>query len=94
MAGIWPRVDCLVHTADTEPFGRVIIESMAAGVPVIAADGGGPSEIIERDVTGILVPPDEEASLAQAMLQMAREPAAAARLALAARRRVMEKFTA
>jgi glycosyltransferase involved in cell wall biosynthesis len=40
-----------------EPFGRVVIEGMAMGVPVIATAEGGPAEIIEDGVDGVLLPP-------------------------------------
>lgn len=53
------KVDILVHTAiEPEPFGRVIIEGMAAGLPVIATNIGGPKEIIEDGVDGFLVEPE------------------------------------
>ncbi len=49
-------IDILVHSAiEPEPFGRVIIEGMAAGIPVIATDVGGPKEIIEDGKDGFLV---------------------------------------
>lgn len=51
---IWKKISCLIHTASTEPFGRVIIEAMAHKVPVIAADCGGPAEIIADGKTGLL----------------------------------------
>jgi len=47
--------DVLVHPADKEPFGRVIMEAMALGVPVVATASGGPSEIIENEQSGFLV---------------------------------------
>jgi len=37
-----------------EPFGQVVVEGMVAGVPVIAADAGGPAEIITHNVAGML----------------------------------------
>ncbi len=92
MAEVWERTDCLVHTANREPFGRVVIEAMAAGVPVIAVDAFGPAEIIEHDVTGILVPPDNPAALADAMLRVAGDSALAQRLAVAAQERCRREF--
>jgi glycosyltransferase involved in cell wall biosynthesis len=43
---------------------------MAAGVPLIAADAGGPAEIIQDDVTGVLYRPGDASALADAMLRM------------------------
>jgi glycosyltransferase involved in cell wall biosynthesis len=48
-------LDVLVHASTVpEPFGQVIVEGMAAGVPVVATRGGGPSEIITDGVNGLL----------------------------------------
>ena len=47
-----------------EPFGIVALEAMAAKSPVVASDTGGLSEIIEHDVTGVKVYPNNPDSLA------------------------------
>ncbi len=56
-AEILPKLDLLVHPTDEEPFGRVICEAMAAGVPVVACDAGGPGSILTDGQTGLLFPP-------------------------------------
>ena len=53
-----------------EAFGNVVIESLACGVPVIAYDRGGPSEIIEDGKTGWLVEPDSVSGLVEAMAKL------------------------
>jgi glycosyltransferase involved in cell wall biosynthesis len=79
------RLDVLVHASVTpEPFGQVIIEGMAAGVPVIATSAGGPAEILVHGVTGILYEPGSVEELAGAMQRM-RDPALRDRLSAAAR---------
>ena len=79
------RLDVLVHASVTpEPFGQVIIEGMAAGVPVIATRAGGPAEILAHNVTGILYEPGSVEELADAMQRM-RDPALRGRLSTAAR---------
>jgi glycosyltransferase involved in cell wall biosynthesis len=79
------RLDVLVHASVTpEPFGQVILEGMAAGVPVIAARAGGPAEILDDDLTGILYEPNEPVELAGAMRRM-QDPALRDRLSAAAR---------
>ncbi len=95
MSHFWAKVGCLVHTAVKEPFGRVIIEAMAAGAPVIAADSWGPGEIIEDEVTGLLTPPENVDALAEAMLRFVRERSVLGpRLAAQARQAVKSRFDA
>lgn len=65
------RIDVLVHSSVTpEPFGQVLLEGMAAGVPVIAADAGGPSEILTHEETGLLYRMRDAEALAMAMQRM------------------------
>jgi glycosyltransferase involved in cell wall biosynthesis len=79
------RIDVLVHASITpEPFGQVILEGMAAGVPVIAARAGGPAEILLDHATGLLFEPGSVADLAHAMRRM-RDPRLRERLSAAAR---------
>ncbi len=79
------RLDVLVHASITpEPFGQVVLEGMAAGVPVIAAAAGGPAEILRHDVTGVLYELADVDGLAAAMRRMC-DPGLRARLSAAAR---------
>lgn len=64
---LWREIDCLVHTAEFEPFGRVVIEAMANRVPVIVADAGGPGEIIEHGVGGLKFEPNNLEALVKQM---------------------------
>ena len=62
------QIHLLMHCSlIPEPFGQVVVEGMAAGVPVIAADAGGPAEIITHNVDGLLTAPGDVAALAAAM---------------------------
>jgi glycosyltransferase involved in cell wall biosynthesis len=94
MQRVWPRIGCLVHTAEAEPFGRVIIEAMAHKVPVIAADAGGPREIIDGAKTGILVAAGDVEALTEAMLHVAQDRQAAKKLAEAGYQHALSNFTA
>jgi len=75
---VWPelrRMDMLVHASlSPEPFSQVIIEGMAAGVPVIAAAAGGPAEIITHDVNGVLYPMGDQPALAQVLRELGADP--------------------
>ena len=80
------EMDVLVHCSTTpEPFGQVVVEGMAAGLPVIAAAAGGPLEIIEPGTDGLLTAPGDVDALAAAMTLLAGDPALRVRLGNAAR---------
>jgi len=53
-----------------EPFGKVVLEAMACGKPVIASNVGGPAEIIEDERTGFLIPPAQPRILAKVILEL------------------------
>ncbi len=68
-------LDILVHASTTpEPFGQVVVEGMAAGLPVIGTDGGGVREIITHDKTGLLVPMSDAPALTRALDGLLRDP--------------------
>ncbi len=85
-------VDCLVHPARDEPFGRVIIEAMALSKPVIAMDENGPSEIITHERDGILVASDETDGIFNAMKRVLEDARLRAKLGYEARSTVEERF--
>ncbi|MBI2084157.1 MAG: glycosyltransferase family 4 protein [Candidatus Aenigmarchaeota archaeon] len=63
----------LLPSIDPEPFSRVLIESMAAGVPVIATNIGGNVEGVIDGKTGILVKPNNPDDLADAMIKLLKD---------------------
>ena len=86
-------LDIIIHCSSLpEPFGRVVIEGMAAGKPVVATAAGGVLDIIEDGVSGILVPCKDSKAIAQAINGLLSNPDSAKLMGLAARRRVAEKF--
>lgn len=91
-----PRVlaglDVLVHTAIDEPFGRVLIEAMAAGKAVVATRGGGVTEIVEDGVTGYLVSPRDAAAVADRVALLADRERRCA-MGRAGRERVLAHFS-
>ncbi len=67
MAGL----DVLVHASLLpDPLPTVLIEAMALGLPVVAADGGGVREIVEDGVTGMVVPPGDVRAMSAAVVKM------------------------
>jgi glycosyltransferase involved in cell wall biosynthesis len=90
---LYPEFDLVVHySTRPEPFGRVVLEALACGIPVLAAQAGGPLEIVEAGRSGWLVPPNDPAALAGAMIRAAG--ADLAPLREAARRRAESRFSA
>jgi glycosyltransferase involved in cell wall biosynthesis len=75
-----------------EPFGIVALEAMAAKSPVVASDTGGLSEIIEHDVTGVKVYPNNPDSLAWGITRILQDEGYANYLRENAYKRVQEKF--
>jgi len=75
-----------------EPFGIVALEAMAAKSPVVASDTGGLSEIIEHDVTGVKVYPNNPDSLAWGITKVLQDDALAKYLRDNAYRRVLERY--
>jgi glycosyltransferase involved in cell wall biosynthesis len=70
--------DVVVHASvRPEPFGRVILEGMLLGKPVIATDAGGVPELISDGETGLLVPPGDAPALAAALRRLLDAPQAA-----------------
>jgi glycosyltransferase involved in cell wall biosynthesis len=76
-----------------DAFSRVVLEAMAAGRPVIGTAVGGTPELIEDGETGLLVPRHQPAMLAAAVERLLADPALAARLGAAGRRRVQTHFS-
>ncbi len=86
--------DVVCHTSRVpEPFGLVIVEAMAQGRAVIATQGGGPSEIIESDGDGVLVPRDDPDALAAAMTELIDAPDRRRALGERGRALVQARFT-
>lgn len=75
--------DLSVLPSKAEGFPNAILESLAAGLPVVATRVGGTAEMIEDGVDGLLVPPKDPHALADAIVRLLRDPQLARRLARA-----------
>jgi glycosyltransferase involved in cell wall biosynthesis len=79
-------LDILLAPAVDEGFGRAVVESMLAAVPVVAADSGGHREALGADADDFLVPPDDPLALAHRALAVLAMPDRGAELGVRLRR--------
>ena len=85
--------DLITHTSTApEPFGRVIVEAMLCGKPVIAAKAGGAMELVEDGINGFLVTPGEPQELAKVINNCRQESAKTANIANNAKIIASERF--
>jgi glycosyltransferase involved in cell wall biosynthesis len=92
IAGLWARAHVAVLPSRREGLPLSLMEAAACERSMIAADVPGCREIVVHDQTGLLVPVDDAAALAEAMERLAGTPDLRKRYAAAARKFVVEKF--
>lgn len=98
--GECPEVSQLFAAADfgvlsswEEGFSNVILETMAAGLPMIVTDVGGNPEAVLDGETGFVVPPHDTAAIGKAILRLAPDPVLRQRLGAAGKARVEQNFS-
>jgi len=84
--------DLLLLPSQTESFGLVILEAMAAGVPVVANNVGGIPEVVENGVTGFLVPAGDTEAMGQYALEILKNKELYKQMRKSAHKRAREKF--
>jgi len=92
VAACLDAMDVAIHASNREPFGRVLLEAMATGRPVIAPREGGPVEIVADGETGLLVPPRDPDALARAIVTLLHDAPRRTAMGWAARARVGTVF--
>ncbi|MFN8373156.1 MAG: glycosyltransferase family 4 protein [Anaerolineae bacterium] len=85
--------DILILPSDMEALPTVLIEAGAAGLPCVASDVGGASEIVKDGETGFMIPPRNPDALAAALKRLLDDPAFAKAMGDKARAMVLERFT-
>jgi glycosyltransferase involved in cell wall biosynthesis len=80
LARAYADADLFLFCSQTDTFGQVVLEAQASGLPVVAVDAGGPSELIASGRSGVLCPPRASA-LADALAGLAAHPSSRRRLA-------------
>jgi len=90
LAVAYASADIFCFASVTDTFGQVVLEAQASGLPVLAADAGGPRDLITGNVDGLLRPPTPKA-FADALLELATSPLLRARLGQAAARAAAQR---
>lgn len=90
VARLLSALDAFVLSSRTEGLPLGLVEAMAVGLPIVATDVGGVSDVLERGRAGVLVAPGDARALTEAMARLRAEPARTAQLAEGARRRAQD----
>ena len=91
---IMNAADVLVHTARQEPFGRTLLEAASSGLPIIATNVGGTSEMLRHNQDAMLVQPDDQTALTSTLVELLNDESRRQKLAKSARERIRQEFTA
>ena len=91
---MYESIDILVvPSIIPEPFGLVVVEGMAYNCAILASNHGGPSEILQDQVTGLLYPPHDVHELARRLKQLVLDDELRTELASNARRYIEHAFS-
>jgi glycosyltransferase involved in cell wall biosynthesis len=88
LAALYDEASVFCLPSRAEPYGLVVAEAMAHGVPCVVTEAGGIADTVEHGETGLVVPREDAEALAAALLRLLQDSELAARMGEAARRRV------
>jgi glycosyltransferase involved in cell wall biosynthesis len=91
--GLIRSLDLFVMSSVTEGLGSSILEAMACERAVVGTRAGGIPEVVEDEVTGLLVPPRDHDAMASAIVRLLRDPARRVQMGAAGRARVVTEFS-
>jgi glycosyltransferase involved in cell wall biosynthesis len=87
LAGAYAATDIFVFPAANETLGNVVLEAMASGLPVVAAQAGGPLDIVVEGVTGLLFDANDPEALVDSVRRLVDDPAYARQMGAGGRAR-------
>lgn len=91
-ARVYPALDLYVTASQKEGLPLSLVEAMCAGLAVVATDVPGHRDVVIHGKTGLLVPPNDSAALADAILSLISDPVRRRAMGEAGRRRALEEF--
>lgn len=96
LANIYSKSDIFVLPSidafKVENFGIVLLEAMASGLPIVTTDALGPSEIIENDIEGYVIPQDDSQALREALEDLIQDPQKRERFGMRGRKKAEECY--
>jgi glycosyltransferase involved in cell wall biosynthesis len=92
-AALYGAANLCVYPSREEPFGNVVVEAWASGVPIVTTASTGPSWLVRKDEDAILTPVDDVEALAAGIRSVLASKPLAQRLVAAGRRRESEEFS-
>jgi glycosyltransferase involved in cell wall biosynthesis len=93
IADVWNVIDIHVHASSIDSLPNAILEGMSLGKPAVVSAVGAIPDHVDHGRTGLVVPPDDPAALADALLRVLGDEALARRLGQGAYERYLERFT-
>jgi glycosyltransferase involved in cell wall biosynthesis len=91
LATAYASADLFVFPSTTDTFGNVIIEAQASGLPCLVSDQGGPRELVEDGVDGVITRGGDLAALTEAVRRLSTDEALRRSMGVASRRRVEDR---
>ena len=88
LSALYANSDLLVFPSRTDTLGQVVMEAQASGLPVLVCNEGGPSEVMDHGLTGLVLPPDNAAAWTTAILDLLNDTPRRLRMSRTAPHRV------
>ena len=92
VAELLPAFDLFLLTSRAEGVPTAILEAMSCGLPVVATEVGSVSEVVEEGITGSVVPSEDEAAMARAVIKILQNPAAGVAMGQTAREHAVKRY--